>query len=127
MMKVQYPTIVLPQSGSGLETIQDTVVHYSIGFETFGLDEKQVSIWVFGTPMPVPNLLGWVEVSSWSSTAHFAMVGAPVVFVNFPLGASQYKALAWTMESRWARVVLQCPTWVLGGAWGVNAIFEART
>lgn len=126
-MKIkQAATIVIPQSGSGYEIVQNVAQHVSIPILTSGLNEKMASIIVVGTPVAVPNLLVWVEISTWSSTAGFAMVGAPVVFVNFPLGAMQYKALAWTAESRWARVVVQCPNWVLGGAWACTVAFEAR-
>lgn len=125
-MKIKQPaTIVLPQSGIWVEIVTDMLLHYSIPILTDGLDEKMINLEAVAPPVPgIPNLVAWVEVSSWSSTAGFAMVGSPIVIVNNPLGDVQIKAIAWTLEAKWARLVVQCP--IVGGAWAAIAAFEAR-
>jgi hypothetical protein len=128
MTKVQSGTIVLPQSGVGLEYITDALVHYSIPLLTYGLGEKTIDFVAAAPPVPgATNLLVWLEVSSYSATGGFALVGSPIVIVNNPPGSFRYRAIAWTMESRWARLAVQYPIPVAGLPWVVQAAFEART
>jgi len=124
---IQTATIVLPQSGVGVETISDAVVRYSIPLLTSGLGEKMISVIAAAPPFGgATNLIAWLEISSWSATAGFAMVGAPIVIVNIPAGTFQYKAIPWTAESRWARLAVQYPIPIAGVPWVVQAAFEAR-
>jgi len=123
-MKKQVASVVLPSSGSGIEIITDTLVHYSMPILTDGLKEKMINLEAVAPPVPgLPNLVVWVEVSSWNSTGGFALLGAPIVIVNIPVGDVQMRAIPWTAEAKWARLALQIP--VAGGAWACLAAFEA--
>ena len=123
MITRQYPTIVLPQIGAGVETVNDAVVHYSIEIPTVYLQEKVINVYctlAAGAPGPVNC---WVEVSPFPLAMgnFYAPLGVPV-----GVAATGNISLPWTAHSEWARIGIQC----LGGTavafWTLFAIFSAK-
>lgn len=117
----QIPSVVLPQLGVGTEVIGDAVQHISRSFPLPELQEKVVYIWATAAG-GVANLNAWVEISAYDIAADYVMLGVPVVFA-----ATGAQLMAWQAHSAFARIVLQCPLWVLGGSWTVIVVFEGKT
>jgi len=120
---IQYPTIILPQVaplGTEVETITDALQHVSLAFDVSFLQEK--TVYVYATAIGGAAALNiWVELAPSNVPAAYVPLAAPTVLV-----ATGNAILAWTTHSRYARVIAQCPGWV-GGAWAVQAAFEAKT
>ena len=98
----QYPTIVLPQAGAGTETINDAVVHYSITFPVWALQEKAVeavAVLTLGAP---GNLQVWIEVAPFDIAALYAQLGAITI-----IAATGSVVIPWTAHSEFARIATQ--------------------
>ncbi len=125
---IQYRTIVLPQAGSGFDLVGDVVQHISVSCLTYGLDHKVAYIYATGSPAAaLAPLQAWVEISPDATATNFTLLGTQVVFVNQPVFTRQNKAILWTADSTYARIVLQCPNFVAGtGGWTCWVVFEGR-
>ena len=118
-MPRQIPTIVIPQSGTGTETIADALQHYSQALPVGALQEKQAN--VIATMVAAPGPLNcWVEISSTGLAGSWVPLGIASVLV-----ATGGLALPWTAHSSFARIGIQAPLWA-AGSWIVVVTFEAK-
>ena len=120
---IQYPTIILPQVaplGTEVETIADAAEHVSLAFPVEFLQEKVVYVYATAVGGPA-QLQVWVELAPSDVAAAYVALGAPTA-----LAVTGNAIIAWTVHSRYARFIAQCPGWV-SGAWVLQAVFEGKT
>lgn len=124
MGHVQFPTIILPQVaplGTELEAIADAVVHTSLAFDVRFLQEKVVHIYGTNPAGAAAALNVWVELAPSNVPVAYIQLAAPTILV-----VTGDAMIAWTMHSRFARVIAQCPLWA-AGAWALQVVFEGKT
>lgn len=117
------PNIILPTYaplGTEVEAIADAAQHVSLAFGVHAQQEKTVQVYATNLLGLAAPLWVWVEVAPSNVNAAYVQLAAPTILV-----VTGNTILQWTTHSSWARVVAQCPAWVLG-AWAVQIIIEGK-
>lgn len=143
-MTLQVPSIVLPDLtgriqilGTETETISDALEHTSMEFPCAYLKHKTIHILATEVVAAgVPGALNcWVELSpvpSTASGAYWAAIGGgggampamvPVVEIGVGVNGRIHSILIpWTINSPWARLVVQTPVPLATALWLVQAL-----
>lgn len=124
----QYPTIVLPQAMTGVELVNDAVVHYSFGLETQFIQEKKLQVYCTEALGAPGNIRLWVELAPEDTAAYYTMLG--VISVIVPTGVlttTQGIILQWTTHSEYARLAVEAPGAGALAIWSVVGVFSGKT
>jgi len=122
-MVYQTPTIVLPQVaplGTETEIVVDIVEHVSLTFPVDSLQEKIVYVYAVNAGGAAAPLNVWVELAPSDVAAAYVALAVPTILV-----VTGDAVLQWTTHSSFARIVVQCPTWAIGG-WVLQIVFGAK-
>lgn len=115
------PNLILPQVGAGIETVNDAVVHYSIGVHVYNMQEKQVQVYATLAAGAPGNLLVWVELAPENTAAFYTMIGTQNVVI-----ATGSVILAWTIHSEYMRIAVQAPGAGVAAFWTVTGYISAK-
>ena len=120
----QNPTIILPQVaplGTETETVADALEHVSLSFPADSIQEKVVYVYAVNAAGLAAPLEVWIEIAPSDVAAAYVMLGAaPTILV-----VTGDVVIPWTTHSSFARVVAQCPAYVIGG-WVLQVVVGAK-
>ena len=136
------------------ETVADAVTHISIDLHTQYFQEKLVQIYaleVVGAAVAPGPLWAWIELSPYprahdsniwpyplpTSAATWGAIGggggalpptAPTIEVGTAVNLTGHNILLpWTIDSNWARLVVQTPAIIATAWWVMQVYFSGKT
>lgn len=121
-MAVLAPNLILPSAGSGSETVNDAVVHYSLSSAYYGhIQEKVVQVYGAIAAGAPGNLLIWVEVAPSDTAALYTRLGGIQVLVT-----DGSVIIAWTTHTAYARICVQAPGAGATDYWTVEGYISGK-